>query len=112
MDASLWALFGVIGIMAGNQLVMRLAGLKGNRFVFYPLQLVNLLAGAAVFWFGLPGFDAWPVIGWMIGLLLFFRVVQNNSARVEWLNQRQQEAEGDARREAIEDALRKGKGDS
>ena len=108
MDLSLWGMFGVIGVMAINQLVMRVAGLRGLPVVFYSLQLLNILTGALLLWFGLPGFEDMPMVGWMIGLLLFFRVVQNNSARATWLRERDDDKDVDKRRQKVAEALRRG----
>ena len=59
-------------------------------------------------WFGMPGFEQWPIIGWMIGLLFLLRTVQNNSARAEYLRERGESGDVEARREAIRKALRRG----
>ncbi|MFT6143323.1 MAG: hypothetical protein ACJAZO_002180 [Myxococcota bacterium] len=109
MDMNLWAFLGLIGVMAVNQLVMRVGGLKARAVVFYSLQLMNLIVGTALLWFGMPGFEDWPAVSWMIGLLLFFRVVQNNISRAEWLRHEARDRDQDARREAIAEALRRGK---
>lgn len=109
MDLSLWAFFGLIAVMAVNQLVMRVAGLKSRAAVFYSLQLLNLLVGTGLLWFGMPGFEDWPAVGWVIGLLLFFRVVQNNMSRAEWLREGDEDDDKNERREAIAEALRRGK---
>lgn len=105
MDAELAALLGVVGLMAANQLVMRVGAVKARLSVFVALQLVNVVAGGALIWFGLPGFERWPVISVMIGLLFFLRTVQNNVARGEWLRERQQE-ERDRKERAVRAALR------
>ncbi len=106
---NLWAFFGLIAVMAVNQLVMRVGGLKARAAVFYSLQMLNLVAGTALLWFGMPGFEDWPAVGWMIGLLLFFRVVQNNMSRAQWLREDAQDDDKNERREAIAEALRRGK---
>ena len=106
---SLWAFFGLIAVMAVNQLVMRVGGLKARALVFYGLQLMNLIVGTGLLWFGMPGFEDWPAVGWMIGLLLFFRVVQNNMSRAEWLREDTEADAKDERRAAIAEALRRGR---
>lgn len=95
--------------MAVNQLVMRVGGLKARASVFYALQILNLVVGTGLLWFGMPGFEEWPAVGWMIGLLLFFRVVQNNISRAQWLRDEAEESDHDERREAIAEALRRGR---
>jgi hypothetical protein len=85
MDVDTAPLLTVIGALAANQIVMRVGGLRGRPAVFWSLQLVNVAVGGALVWFGLPGFEHVPVIGWVIGLLFFLRVMQNNQARARFL---------------------------
>ncbi|MBW1877268.1 MAG: hypothetical protein JRI25_13005 [Deltaproteobacteria bacterium] len=87
MDLSVIAIFAVIGVMAVNQLVMRVGGLYARAALFYGLQLVNLVLGTGLILWGLPGFEQWPVVSWIIALLFFFRTVQNNNLRARWLRE-------------------------
>jgi hypothetical protein len=101
----------VVGAMAANQFVMRVAALRGSPWAFWPMQLLNLLVGSGLLWFGLPGFGNLPVVPMILSLFFFFRVVLNNNQRQAWLleeNQRQASGDLASRREAILDALRKG----
>lgn len=109
------ALPAVVGAMALNQLVMRVHGLKGQPFVFWPIQLLNLAVGSGLILVGLPGFNAYPAIRWVLALFFFFRVILNNNARQAWLlEQRGAETSKSeaAVKEAFLDALRRGEGDS
>ncbi len=110
MDTSTMALLGVVALLAANQLLMRMAGLRGIPVVFWGLQLVNLLTGIGVLVFGLPGLQGVPAFKWLLGLYLLFRVVQNNWMRSEFLREQKKErgASASERKEAIEAALRKG----
>ncbi|TNE85476.1 MAG: hypothetical protein EP330_25675 [Deltaproteobacteria bacterium] len=101
----------VVGAMAANQLVMRIHGLRGAPWAFWPMQLLNLGVGSALMLLGLPGFEKWPVIPWILALFFFFRVVLNNNERQAWLLEQQEASnskERDAVKEAFLDALRKG----
>lgn len=94
MELSTWVFLGVIGLLAANQLAMRLGGLTGKVWVFYPLQLINILAGSAIIWFHLPGLEQWPIISWFVGLLFFFHTVQNTSHRSDWLREQREASTG------------------
>jgi hypothetical protein len=75
----------LIGIIAANQLVLRVAVLRANGFAFWGLQLVNLSLICTIFAFGLPGFERYPSISWAIGLIFALRVIQNNGLRAKFL---------------------------
>lgn len=104
MELSDLALPLVIGAMAANQLVMRVHAMKGSPWIFWPLQLLNLAVGSLLILVGLPGFDAYPVIRWILALFFFFRVVLNNNERQKWLLE-QQVAEDSADRRAVKEAF-------
>ena len=108
MDLATSAFLGLVAVMAVNQLVMRIGGLKSRPAIFYSMQLLNLVTGSAVIWFGMPGFTDLPIVGWMIGLLFLLRIVQNNAARVEYLRERKADDGAEERREQIRNALRRG----
>ena len=94
MDINSLTVLAVIGAMAINQLVMRTAGLRGRRWIFWALQGLNLGTGTAVLVIGLPGFENMRVVSWFIGLMFFFRVVQNNQLRVAVIRERQRGSRG------------------
>lgn len=105
------ALLIVIAAMAINHLVMRVHALRGIAPVFWGLQLVNLAVGSGLILLGIPGFEDLPAVPWLISLLFFFRVVQNNNARQAWLIERvREERHGDEAsvKAAFLEALRKG----
>ena len=110
MDLDVAVLLGIVGVMAANQLIMRVGALTARPLVFWPLQLVNLVVGTAILVLGLPGFEAWPVVSWLVGLLFFLHIVQNNSARQEWqrewarLRRRDRDEEAERLRTALEAA--------
>ncbi len=85
MDLSTSVLLGVVGLLAFNQLLMRIAEMWSTRWLFYSVQLVNLIVGTAICALGLPGFEDMRVVSWFIGLMFFWRVVQNNRIRLEFL---------------------------
>jgi hypothetical protein len=98
-------LLAVIGVMLLNQLVMRVGALKSRSLFFWSLQLLNLATGTAVITFGLPGFERWKVVNWIIGLLFFFRTVQNNNTRARWLREQQESERRVEKRRQLEAAL-------
>ncbi len=107
MDTSLLALLGVFAVMGANQLVMRVGALYARPAVFYPLQAVNVIVGSLVVWFGLPGLEQYVVVGWMVGMLFFLHVVQNNTLRTTWLRAAAR-SDRTERERAIKAALQRG----
>ena len=77
----------LIGVIAANQLVLRLAGLRARAFVFWGLQVINLALICYIFTMGLPGFEAAPLISYAIGLIFMLRVIQNNALRTKFLRE-------------------------
>ncbi len=108
LDYEVAVVLGVVAAMAANQLVMRVAGLKARRGVFWALQGMNLLVGSVVVIYGLPGLPR--VVAWFVALLFFFRTVVNNNNRLAWLEEQQREAHDadGAKREALRAALARG----
>lgn len=106
MDLATWVLFGVIGVMVCNQLVMRLGALRSRVAVFWSMQALNVGTGSAILLYGLPGFEPWPAVAWVIGLLFFLRAVQNTNARAKWLRAVAKEVEAE-QRAAVREALRR-----
>lgn len=100
---------GAVAVIAANQAVLRVATLRSNPYVFWSLQAVNLVVACYVFLFGLPGFEVgytrW--FGYVIGLLLVFRIVQNNMLRQRYLRHEvEQQREEERRERSKELALR------
>jgi hypothetical protein len=85
MDVDAVPLLIVVGVLAANQVVMRVGALRSRAAVFWSVQALNAAVGAGLIWFGLPGFEHLTVIGWVIGLLFFLKVMQNNQARARFL---------------------------
>ena len=77
----------LIGVIAANQIVLRIAGLRARAAVFWGLQAINLALICYIFSMGLPGFEAAPLISWAIGLLFVLRVIQNNGLRSRFLRE-------------------------
>ncbi len=100
MNPSTAALLGVITVMACNQLVMRVAALKGHPAAFYALQLLNLVAASALIWFGLPGLDHLPIISWLVALVFLFHMLQNATHRAHWLREQFKEERRERARRA------------
>jgi hypothetical protein len=88
------AFLGVVIVIAGNQVVMRVAALRRSPWFFWSMQAVNIGVASSVIAFGLPGFAEYWFVPWILGLLLFFHVLQNNQTRVTFLRgERERELE-------------------
>lgn len=102
MDLDTSVLLGVVGLLAFNQLLMRVVEMWSTRWLFYAVQMVNIIAGTLICALGLPGFEDMRVVSWFIGLMFFWRVVQNNRVRLQYLQEaleaeREDEARGRSR---------------
>lgn len=90
-----------VAVIAANQGVLRVATLRRNPWVFWGLQLLNLVIACWVLLFGLPGFEhtigRW--VGVVMGLLLIFRIVQNNMLRQRYLRREVEEEREEERKE-------------
>ena len=90
-----------VAVIAANQAVLRLAVLCRSPWAFWPLQVFNLAIACYLFLYGIPGFEAdyarW--FGIVIGLLLIFRIVQNNMLRQRYLRAEIEEEREEERRE-------------
>ena len=72
-------LFSVIGVLATNQVLLRLPRWDQRMWVFWPLQSINLLVGCSLLIWGLPDLqEIAPFANWMLGLLFLFHVVSHN----------------------------------
>ncbi len=60
--------------------------------VYYAVQAMDVAAAVGVAWVGLPGLDEFPVVRWMIVILLAFHVAQNASVRYRKLHDVQMRA--------------------
>jgi hypothetical protein len=87
MDTATSVLLAVVAMVALNQLVLRVGALRARKEVFWSLQALNLAALCFVLVVGLPGFERWPGVSWLIGLMIMFRTVQNNGLRARYLRE-------------------------
>jgi len=74
MDLNTAVLFGVVALLGSHQLV-RWVGYRSG--LLWTLSILDVLVGSAILWFGLPGFEATPMVNWVLGLLLFLHVATN-----------------------------------
>lgn len=81
MDFDTTVLLSLVGVLALNQGVMRIGSLYRVDAVFYALVLLDWIVGTAVLWFGLPGFERFPPVSWVLGLLFFVHTAQNLAIR-------------------------------
>lgn len=104
MDLSTAALFGVVLLLALNQVVMRTSALWRRDGVFFGAAALQVLAGTLVMGLGMPGFEALPSVSWVLGLMFFLHVGQNLSLRSRRLRELDAE-EAEARRDVVRAAL-------
>jgi len=95
MDYETTVLLSLVGVLALNQGVMRIGSLYRIQAVFYGLILVDLGVGSGVLWFGLPGFEAFPPVSWVVGLLFFVHSAQNLGIRQRRLDEARQANEAE-----------------
>lgn len=108
-----WILFAVVGALATNHVLIRLPGWQGRAWLFWLVQLMNLVAAGYLVGVGLPGFTGnLGVVNYVMALLFVVRAVQNNNRWGKRGRAATDAAAGDARKEAIREALRKGEASS
>jgi hypothetical protein len=104
-----WILFAVVGALATNHVLIRLPGWQDRAWMFWLVQLMNLVAAGFLVGVGLPGFSGnLAVVNYVMALLFIVRAVQNNN---RWGKRARAHAgveDADARKEAIREALRRG----
>lgn len=107
MDLATSALLGFVGVIALNELIMRVGVLRAQPVLFWSLQVINMGIASYLILLGLPGFEDRPMAGWVIALLLVFRMMRNNTVRAQIARRRREEAreERKARAEALTAAL-------
>jgi len=106
MDTTTWILFGVVLVIAANQLVVRIPLLIGSKTGFWGIQLLDVALATALLMFGLPGFEHFPPVRVILALLLLWHVAQNNQARTAWrrrMVQERREEELDRRVRSVEE---------
>jgi len=113
MDDSTMVLLGVVGVITANQLVLRVGALRSRAVIFWALQVLNMVVIVYLMVWRLPGFEGFPIMSWVLGLLLAFRVIQNNGLRSRYLRIEQKNEQAARRRQAsaLLDGLDASRGD-
>lgn len=99
LDYQTSVIFGVIVVIALNQLVIRIGALRSRPAIFWSLQCINLFVVVFVLVRGLPGLERWPAASWALGLMFALRVIQNNGLRSQYLRQDKEEEKDRRRKE-------------
>jgi hypothetical protein len=112
MTLSDWLFFGVIALLAINHVAVLPAGWRHRRWIFWPVQLLNLGAATLLMAVGIPDLEAIaPFLNWVLGLLLIFHIVGNNNKLTR--SRRQvggaESEELEAKRQRVRDALEAGR---
>jgi len=92
VDLNTAILFALVAIIGANQVIVRSRYARQLPRVFWALTLGDLLLGVTVLVVGLPGFDATPVVSWVVGLLFVMHVAQNLMLRNDWQQAERTEA--------------------
>ncbi len=62
-------LTGLVLLLGMNQVVMHSGSLLANPALWRLLVAVNAVVASGVFVLGIPGFDQYPLVRWMVGFL-------------------------------------------
>ena len=99
-------LLGMVAILAINYAATRLPGWNQRPAMFWGAQIINLVAGSYIFYYGIPDFSAHlEVVNYMISLLFFYHVVENNM-RWQKFQQKERRAIIDEERRIMEENIR------
>ena len=98
MDPATWVLFGVVTVIALNQLFSRIPVLHTTKTGFFAVQGVNLIVTVGILLWGVPGYEDLVAVKWVLALLLFWHTVQNNQTYAAAKIQRRRDAREQAKR--------------
>lgn len=102
MNPTTYVFLVLIAVIAANQVVLRVATLRHSPYAFWGLQAVNMIIACYILVWGIPGFESYPIVSWILGLLLLFRMIQNNLIRTRYLRAAvQKEHQEEKRQRAI-----------
>jgi uncharacterized membrane protein len=96
VDLSTAIVLGLAALIGSNQVLVRVPQVRRIGWLFWGLCIVDLVVGCAVLIGGLPGYEAFPAINWVVGLLLVMHVALNLQLRAQWEQEARREAQ-DAR---------------
>jgi hypothetical protein len=99
MDPTTYVFLILVALIAANQVVLRVATLRRNPIAFWGLQAINLALASWILVWGIPGFETYPIVSWILGLLLLFRMIQNNLLRARFLRAAVQEEHQEEKRQ-------------
>ena len=109
MNPTTYVFLVLVAIIAANQVVLRVATLRRSPYAFWGLQAVNMVIACYILVWGLPGFEQYAIVSWILGLLLLFRMIQNNMIRTRYLRaavREEHDAEKRARAKRMAEELR------
>jgi hypothetical protein len=104
-------LFVVVAALATNHVISRVPDWALKAWLFWPVQLANLVSISFLVGWGIPGLEGnIAVFNYVLALLFIMRTIQNNK---QWGEARrkarkQQARHDDAQRERVLQALRRG----
>lgn len=104
-------LFVVVAALATNHVISRVPDWALRAWLFWPLQLANLVSISFLVGWGIPGLEGnIAVFNYVLALLFIMRSIQNNKQWGEARRQARKKAarQDDAERQRVLDALRRG----
>lgn len=103
MDLNTALLVGLATVFAINQVAMRVERFARDPRVFWGVQVLDILVAGGLILVGLPGFERFPLVPPLMGLMLVMHAAQNHQIRAKWhqLEKEQlEEAEAEEERKA------------
>ncbi len=106
MDFSTAVLFSLVALIGANQVVVRIPAVRRIERLFWGLVFADLVAGVGVLVFGLPGYEAFPAVSWVVGLLFVMHIALNLQLHNQWVQNERNEAKEarDAERQRMRDS--------
>jgi hypothetical protein len=98
VDVGNLVLFGLFALVALNYVVPRTELARRHPAIFWSINGLDLVAGLAALLFGVPGFDAHPIVRFLIGLVVLTHLAQNFAVKARW--------DAEARQERLDAELR------
>ena len=95
MDERTAVLLAIVALLGMNQAAMRIPRHRRDARVYWTIQAVDLVAATVIILFGLPGFEPFPAVPVVVGLLFVLHVAQNYNQRAREAG-RERSAELDA----------------
>lgn len=101
MDLRTGSLIALASVFAINQAAMRVERWARDPRVFWGVQVLDIAVAAVLILVGLPGFERYPAMPPVLGLMFVMHAAQNHQIRARWQaleREEIEEAEAEAER--------------